>query len=128
MADYHSFSIPERIVKEWYERGTNEQEVFFKFVSYWIVLNQLCNYGVENFTEVYETTRIRNFCRKHNDVLVSIIDFNASYIDEMKSDPVIEGTAYVDFENKDGHERAIANELFEKMSNRRSDIDLLRRR
>jgi len=128
MADYHSLSIPERIVKEWYERGTNEKEALFKFVSYWIVFNQLYNYGIENLDDYSETRRIQFFCRDHIDVLADIIDFDTPYLDEMKSSPVIDGTAIVDLENKDGDEKAIAIELFKKMSNRRSDRDSVKKR
>lgn len=126
MNGYHTDSCPSTIVKEWYERGQQEKEAMFKFVSYWIVFNHLYNYNLKDIETSYETGRIRDYCYQHMNVLVDTVDFNASYLDEMKSSPVIPDTFQTNHIDWNGEQEYIEEKLYELLARGRNEDGRLR--
>ena len=83
----HLEGCPHKLVDGWIERGNKEEDVLFKFVSYWIALNQMYNYrGDENDSEA---SKIKAFGRKHDRIIIYALDFQAEYMKIFKERPIL---------------------------------------
>ncbi len=91
----HISDFPEIIVNEWFDKGKKE-DVVFKFICYWIAFNHLYNYGVILFDPPYEKNRIRKYCTKNMDTLLSDIDFEKLDLSEFYKSPVLPGSATIE--------------------------------
>ena len=117
--DYlHIDDCPSTIAREWLDRGQRETDELYKFVSYWIVFNHLYNYGIDDFDEI-ETIRIKDFCKKHSEVLAEVLDFNAEYLKPLKERPVIPGPGRVGIIDWKGDVDYLTERIYEIISRNR---------
>lgn len=120
---------PIEIANVWFERGRKEEDEVFKFVSYWITFNQLYNYGVSETERESEVSRIRYYCRKHAAVLVEVIDFDAPYLKEFRTRPVLSGYNRVDRLDWRAGEKYVTEKILERQyqGKKREDPEIRKR-
>lgn len=82
---------PIRLIDGWMERASNEEDVLFKFVAYWLAFTQMYNYGIDE-DEISEIGRIKRFCRGNNETIFNIVDFEADYMKIFKERPILRWT------------------------------------
>ena len=85
----HLDDCPRKLVSGWIARGNKENDVLFKFVSYWIALNQLYNFDGDDNKK--ERSRIKSFSRKYAQKIVEALEFNADYMKIFKERPILAG-------------------------------------
>ena len=120
---------PIEIANVWFERGKNESDEVFKFVSYWITFNQLYNYGISETERESEVSRIRDYCRRHEAVLVDVIDFDAPYLKEFRTRPVLSGFNRVDRLDWRAGEKYITEKILETQyhGKKREEPEIMKR-
>ena len=104
-----------RIAINWYEKGTEEEDSVFAFVSFWIVMNQLYNYG--QLRTESDRVRLNEYIKRNKEDLIKIIDFDAEYLDVFMENPVLDGKLMplgIDWSNP---ERQIRREADDIMGN-----------
>lgn len=121
--NYSYERYPYEIARQWFERGQKEEDNVFRFVSYWIVFNQMYNYGVNDYERTSETERIRDFCGKHAETLIDTVNFDADYLNEFKARPVISSHHTVDKLDWRGGEDYIARKIYERLERRNGEHD-----
>lgn len=121
--NYSYERYPYEIARQWFERGQKEEDNVFRFVSYWIVFNQMYNYGVNDYERTTETERIMDFCRKHVETLIDTVNFDADYLNEFKARPVISSHHTVDELDWRGGEDYIARKIYERLGRRNGERD-----
>lgn len=99
VSDYSSI-----ITQRWITLGDKEEDDVFKFTAYWLAFVQLFNYRHDKQEEKSESSRITQYCKEKADILVHIIDFENTYLDEFKKQPVVKGTESI---SKDHNEKSI---------------------
>ena len=78
---------PPKLVDGWIDRGRQEDDVLFKFVSFWIAMNQLYNlHGDENESEI---SRIKEFARNKHRIIDDNVDYQAGYMKIFKERPIL---------------------------------------
>lgn len=130
MQSLHLDRVPKTIAKEWFDRGKNE-DTLFKFVSYWIVFNQLYNFGVSNIDNTTERERINKYCRNHIRVLKQKLDFTKLDLTEFYAGPVIQGSGTVNDVETNDSIIVIKEKILKKLSgfslaNRSNNIENIR--
>lgn len=120
---------PIEIANEWVEKGKKETDEVFKFVSYWITFNQLYNYGISEIERESERSRIRLYCKKHAAILVDAIDFDAPFLKEFKTRPVLPGYNRVDRLDWRAGESYITEKILEEQyhDKKREDPEIKRK-
>ncbi len=86
-APVHTDEAPFIIAREWFDRGSRESDSVYAFISYWITFNQLYNYDAEDIGS--DRDKIMDFIRRHSDIFISCVDFNADYLDVFMESPVM---------------------------------------
>lgn len=123
--NYSYERYPYELARQWLERGQKESDTVFRFASYWIVFNQMYNYGIDDFEGNKEIYRIGVFCRKHTNTLLDNIDLDGDYLNEFKSRPVISSYETVEIIDWRGGEDYIARKIYEKLNRRNRDDRVL---
>ena len=112
----HLAECPHKLVNGWIERGNKEEDVLFKFVSYWIAINQLYNYhGDEDDSE---SERIKAFSRKYYKEIAATVDYQADYMKIFKERPILRWYDTTDrYDWRMGNE-FVSERIMNKFSNR----------